>query len=227
MVNQNSWKQTARKFVVRHKCEIILASISVGIVSVALYLIPWNILPVFIPTFCATFGGVFLSFLLINCVERRKTRKAAKHTLALIWLELKYDDRIVEDISRNLGLFPRDKVKDLKFVAMKLSSLRNWASRLEDKSYYASQQSRAFFEIKGDKLYNLVNSAYYDLKFLQEVLLAAEQSTSYFDEAASFFQLEKDAIPQPSIAESVEKHIAKCKKEAKISLTDIRCALDE
>lgn len=219
--------QEYSKKVLKYKCEVILLITFAVIIWVLAYLIPWDIIPIFFPTFSATFAGVLLSFLLLNCLRRREARKAAVHVLATIWLELRHNNKIAEDIRKNF-VFPEDRVGDLQFVTKKISNLRTWASELQDKSYYAGQQSRAFFEIKGDKVYNAVNIAYYDLKLLREVLLTAQLSLSYFlSAAATLSRTGEGDIPKEYVEKSIEEHIDKCKKEIDTSLRHIGSALDE
>ncbi len=150
-----------RKKLLKYRYELIVLVFVSAIWAIAFY-VPWGSVPSVIPTFLATFLGVLLSFLLLGCSERRKVRKEGVHALALIWLELRHNKETATDIKETL-VFPDAEFTTLERVMRKTCALRKWTGELKDESYYATQESGAYFEIKGDDVYNSINSAYYDL----------------------------------------------------------------
>ena len=215
-------KRILKRFL-RYKFEaIIFVTFTAIVLALAYFASLWDVTP----TFLATFAGVFLSFLLLNSLEKRKARKAAVHALVAIWLELRHNREITKDIKKNFN-FPEVDIATLPPITGKISSLRIWASRLEDKSFYAAQQSRAFFEIKNDKTYNAVQTAYYNLKSMQTILLASELSLVHFNSVVLSVQGKQNKLPKEYIKKSVKEHISKCETEINISLRITREAVDE
>lgn len=189
-----------------------------GVLLFAYFTLLWNI----IPGFFATFLGVSLSFLLGGSIRRKEARKAAGHTLSAIWLELKHNEQIIRHIKENFK-FPKKDGEYLQPVIRKISNLQTWSSRLEDRSFYAGQQSRSFFELESDKIYNAAQTAYYNLKLTQTMLLTAKLSLLGIASA----QKEERNVPKKRIEECMEDHISKCGIEIKTSLRIIRGALDQ
>jgi len=210
------------KSILAYKFAIIVFSTFTGGILLVAYFTSWIIAQIFFPTF----AGVYLSFLLQNSLQRLKARKAAKHVLSAIWLELGHNEKIIEDIKNNFD-FPLKDIDVLPSITRKISDLQILASKLEDKSFYAGQQSRAFFEVPSDKVYNAVQTAYYNLKSMQEMLLAAKLSFLQFILEILSVQKEERDILKKQIEESIKEHLSKCEKEIKISLRRVRRALDE
>ncbi len=213
-------KRTMRRLFSKYWSEIIIIAVFVGIASTAAYFVPWSGIPVFIQTFTATFSGVFLSFLLLHCMEARKGRRAAGNALAAIWLELRHNSKIIGDIKDNFT-FPEKGADMLPFIRNKLSSLRMITNTLEDKSFYTGYQSGAFLETRKDAVYNSVHIAYYGLKLLQTTLLTSELSLLHF---VSIPSLQIDMNVKKYIEKSINDHIDKCNEEIKISLGHVQKA---
>lgn len=219
-------KRYLRKRLLKYRYELILVIVFATAIWIIAFYIPWGTVPSVIPTFLATFLGVFFSFLLLGCSERRKARKAGVHALASIWLELTYNKETATDIEKNL-IFPDTGSANLEQVMRKTCALRKWTGELKDKSYYAAQESGAFFEIKGDEVYNSLNSAYYDLYILKQVFLAAELSFFHFKEEICRLQETERKDFEESWKNLVREHLDKCQKETSIFLQDLKGAISK
>lgn len=211
------------KKIMKYRFEVILFVTVTGIILSASYFTSsWVITSMFL----APFAGVFLSFVLQNSLRRKEARKTAAHALVTIWLELRHNKNIVEDIKKNFS-FPEKGIAALSSITRKISNLQILASRLEDRSFYAGQQSRAFFEIQSDKVYNAVQTAYYNSKLMQTMLLTSKLSLSHFTLEVLSAQRERVDILKEYIEKSIKEHISKCEKEISISLRMTCGAVDE
>lgn len=209
----------------KYRYELIMVVVFATAIWAIAFYTSWKVVPSVIPTFLATFLGVLFSFLLLGCSERRKARKKAVHALALIWLELENNKEIATDIKGNL-VFPADaKLDTLEQVMRRTGSLRKCAEELREKSYYATQQSGAFFEIKGDDVYNSINSAYYDLYITRRVFLTAELSFLHFKEAKWKPEEAEKKESDESLKEWVREYLDRCQKETTIFLQDLEGAI--
>ncbi len=115
----------------KYRFEVILfVTVTRIILSASYFTSSWAITSMFL----APFAGVFLSFVLQNSLQRKEARKAAIHAFATIWLELRDNKNIIEDIKNNFD-FPRKDIASLPSITRKISSLQHLAIRLEDRSF--------------------------------------------------------------------------------------------
>lgn len=116
-----------------------------------------------------TFASVYLGFWLNEQRKKLDDRRKLKFSLGLVWQELRYNRHQLEVIKANYGFY-LDKPDFLQKNLVKFSHVNSLTELLKTNVYETFIANEAIVNLTKDDLFNTLEIAYNDIKYLQSAL---------------------------------------------------------
>lgn len=122
-----------------------------------------------------TFSSVYFAFWLSEKQKERDIEKIYRLYLGLLWQELRFNKHQLKDIKKNYSFITKDFDKIFYLIVLRFSNIHSMVGALKSEVYSSFISSSSLLNIN-DELFNDLELAYNDIKYLQAMMVPAEKS---------------------------------------------------